>query len=173
MPSCAKVIQLSCLLGYQPYKHSSCTPQCLQAGASHARIPVQVQKAGGPGDSTGTVPAETEVVHMDQNDSWFRDTGPAVRPPSGRHSAAQHSCTASTKCPPHAKSLCVIKSFTQWCLCGEPDSAGRCADSARLPAVPCEGQHTRGWWTRAGGRGLGVQCLGRRNRRPVQELGFG
>lgn len=61
--------------------HSFCTFQCLQAGASHSEIPVQVRKAGASADSEGTVPAETEVVHMDQNDSWFRDTGPAVGPP--------------------------------------------------------------------------------------------
>ena len=35
---------------------------------------------------------------MDQNDSWFRDTGPAVRAPSGCHSAAQHFWRASRDC---------------------------------------------------------------------------
>ena len=81
-------MQSSCLC-IKMSRSSACEAglQLISAGAS---IPVQVRKTGGPGDSEGMVPAETGVIHMDQNDSWFRDTGPAVRPPSGRYSAAQH-----------------------------------------------------------------------------------
>ena len=44
--------------------------------------PAQVHKAERPGDAVNTIPAATEVIHMEQDDSWFRDCGPTVSLPS-------------------------------------------------------------------------------------------
>ena len=39
---------------------------------------VQVHKATASCEISGTIPEATEVIYMEQDDSWFRDSGPAV-----------------------------------------------------------------------------------------------
>lgn len=46
---------------------------------------VQVHKTTASDETKGTVPEATEVIYMEQDDSWFRDTGPTVSTHARHH----------------------------------------------------------------------------------------
>jgi len=90
---------------------------------------LQVHKSTGSQDNTNTVPKTTQIIEMEQDDSWFRDCGPTVSAPVSSHSHGSPLCKHLTSAHVDQQGHPAIYCAREWC-----HPVGKCPRSMRASA---------------------------------------